>query len=96
VSSRRQQAISVTECKQFREAYVNGRSTGQIADETGYSVTTIRRHVHGRCTHTVEGGNWGSTSVKTCPLCGEEFPDRNLPKHLTDCPAAGSTEEARP
>jgi len=82
--------MSVAECDGFREQFADGRSVGQIADDTDYSASTVRRHVHDRCSHAVEGGDWGSSQVADCPLCGDPVNSRYLPEHLPNCPANGS------
>lgn len=82
VSSRT--AISEGECRQLREAYSDGRSVGEIADEFDYTRSAVRRHVHDYCSHSVVDGRWGTSGGVECPFCGERI--RELPRHLPDCP----------
>ena len=79
------QAIGRDECQQFREQFEAGRSTGEIAAHAGYFKTAVRRHVHDRCAHHVDGGEWGTTTSTDCPLCGETVHARTLADHLPDC-----------
>jgi hypothetical protein len=81
-------AISVAECRELREAYADGRSVGEIAEEFDYTKSAVRRHVHDYCSHSVVNGEWGTSDGVECPLCGESI--RQLPDHLTGCSEAGN------
>lgn len=92
MSSKQNLAVSVAQCESFRERFEEGQSTGQIADETGFGNTTVRRHVHDNCSHVAENGGWGGADETDCPLCGESVVRQNLSLHLPKCPAAGPPE----
>jgi hypothetical protein len=79
-------------CQQFRDAFEDGRSVGQIAENSDYARSTVRVHVHDRCTHTLDGAEWGTSTDAECPLCGDVVPDRKLAWHIADCPAVNSDE----
>jgi hypothetical protein len=86
VSSRT--AISEAECRQLRDAYSDGLSIGEIADEFDYARSAIRRHVHDYCAHAVPDGEWGTSDGMDCPLCGASI--RHLADHLPGCPKSGT------
>lgn len=81
-------AISEAECRELRAAYSDGRSVGEVADEFGYTRSTVRRHVHDYCSHSVVDGEWGTSTAMECPFCGESV--GQLPDHLTGCSEAGN------
>lgn len=86
MSSQQNQAISVARCREWRDRYERGWSIGQIVDHYGRGQTTVNRHVHDRCSHVVEGGEWGGSDETDCPLCGESIVRQNLALHLPECP----------
>lgn len=94
MSSQQHQAISVELCREWRNRYERGRSVGQIAEHYGHGKTTVRRHVHDRCSHAVADGEWGTNGGTPCPLCGDAYEASNLPNHLADCPAHDVDQEA--
>ena len=80
------QRITVETCREWRNRHERGRSVGQIADTYGRGRTTVRRHVHDRCSHAVADEEWGTNGESPCPLCGETYEQANLRQHLRVCP----------
>ena len=92
--SERNSPLSVAECDRLRDLHADGLSVGQIVDRTDHGRTTVRRHVHDRCSHANEGGNWGGSQQIECPLCGAEVVSQNLSVHLPSCSGAETPPEA--
>lgn len=44
--------VSVDACREFREAYRNGRTPSVLSREFSRTTNSIMRHVYGRCTHS--------------------------------------------
>ena len=88
------QPVSLDRCQQFRDAFEAGRSVGQIAESSVYHRSTVRLHVHERCSHDLEDAEWGTRTDIKCPLCGEVVPDRNLARHIRNCSATPGEVDA--
>ena len=94
MSTEQRPGLSVAECERLRDLYDDGLSVGQIVDETGHGKTTVRRHVHDRCSHANENGDYGGSNPKDCPLCGATVKSQNLSIHLPSCSGAETPSEA--